>query len=135
MKKIFCLFFSVLILISSATCGKSENMDSSFGPSCGGYDENSENDLPDEDSGNGEKETYMIYLDVGAVSNLDYSLEVVFFSVEYGETIKLPIPYCKGYVFRYWSLKGKRFSDEIFTLRTDITLVAEWKETDWPDNF
>ena len=82
-----------------------------------------------------DEKTYTIELDVGAVSNSKYVLEVDSITVQHGDALELPTPTCAGYTFKYWSWKGQKFTDTVFTLDKDIVLVAEWKENDWPDNF
>ena len=83
----------------------------------------------------GEQKSYTIELDIGAVANANYTLSVTSITVNHGDKIELPTPSCPGFTFKYWSYKSAAFTDTVFMLDKDIVLVAEWKETDWPDNF
>ena len=130
-----------LFLLAFVGCNGRDNTKVSVDSDISSETENSEI-LPEsgansEDIGSDDKDekTYTIELDVGAVANSKYVLAVTSITVKYGEEIELPTPTCAGYTFKYWSWKGQKFTDTIFTLDKDIVLVAEWKENDWPDNF
>ena len=103
-----------------------------IGGSCGAKEVPKGENPPTTDGG---EKTYTIELDIGVVSNANYSLSITSITVKHGDTIELPTPSCAGYTFKYWSWKSREFTDTVFTLDKDIVLVAEWKETDWPDNF
>ena len=141
MRKLSCFLCLSLFLLAFVGCNGGDNTKVSVDSDISSEIENNEI-LPEsgstsEDIGGDDKEekTYTIELDVGVVANSKYILSVDSITLKYGDEIELPTPTCDGYTFKYWSWKGQKFTDSVFTLDKDIVLVAEWKENDWPDNF
>lgn len=54
------------------------------------------------------------------------SVDMPNINVSYGEEIKLPVPSKEGYIFNGWYLNDTLFTDNIWTLEEDITLVPKW---------
>lgn len=124
MRKLFCFLCSGIFFFGAA-CNVSAKDGSSFETSV------IESDSEEVASG----KTYTIGLDVGAVANSEYFLSVASVTLKHGDAINLPEPSCAGYLFKYWSLKGREFTDNVFTSDKDIVLIAEWQEMPWPDNY
>ena len=77
---------------------------------------------------------YVITYDLGELAdNPDVKINGLTQKVYYGDIFLLKQPTCKGYEFLGWKIEGEDgyYTDLIYELQEDITLVAVWKIRDY----
>ena len=133
-KRITGLFTAVAMLALLCACGNhtsEKNKNEKEENATGGA--TSESDETKENSGNPEKEKYVITYETGLKSGV--TIEAKTQEVYYGEEVMLYTPTHTDYEFVKWVIEGTQteVKSGVYTFRKNITLQAVWKENDGGD--